>query len=365
MNDKKVKHFQQKLLDWYDIHSRDLPWRSRGGVSPDPYLVWLSEVMLQQTTIATVKEYFLKFKALWPTLKAFSQASEDDILAAWSGLGYYSRARNLKKTADILVSEYGASIPEDYKTLISLPGIGDYTASAISAIAFNRPAVVVDGNVERVVSRIFKIEQALPKNKKIYRECAGVLSETPYQRHGDFAQAMMDLGSTVCMVTAPKCETCPVSMFCKAYASGAQLEYPKKEKKKTKPKKYAGAYFLKNKEGAFFIRKRSENGMLANMYEVPTTQWHEDKSLSETREIPFSSISGVIWRKKSGVVKHVFTHFEFFLDVYVGEAGDLDLSSDSLRDGFFVEVKDLSLYAIPTVVKKVIDHARSEDVGFL
>lgn len=360
MNQKKVKLFQEKLLGWYDKHARELPWRAKKGEISNPYHVWLSEIMLQQTTIATVKDYFEKFIRMWPTLKDFSQASEDEILAAWSGLGYYSRARNLKKTANILHDDYNDRLPEDYDSLIKLPGIGDYTASAIRSIAFNKDAVVMDGNVERVVSRIFKLDDKLPKAKPIFKEKTAILSHDPKDRHGDFAQAMMDLGSTICTVQAPKCLLCPVSNECKAFELGAAEEYPKKEKKKAKPKRYANAYFIHNEEGAFLMRKRPEKGLLANMYEIPTTLWlHDKKELIEPSNdiMPrFATESiDIKFKKKKGAIKHVFTHFEFYITVYVAVTEEIEV-----MDGIAVNEQEIHKYGVPTVMKKIIKHALSD-----
>ena len=356
MNEKKVKLFQEKLLNWYDIHARDLPWRAKKGDVSNPYYVWLSEIMLQQTTIATVKDYFFKFINTWPTLDQFSKASEDDILTAWAGLGYYSRARNLKKTANILAHEYGHIIPDSYEELIKLPGIGDYTASAIRAIAYNKDAVVMDGNVERVVSRIFMIEDKLPKAKPAYKEKTTLLSCEPYGRYGDFAQAMMDLGSTICTVTSPKCSLCPVSSLCQAHKKGDTDSYPRKETKKKKPKRYTNAFFIQNEAGQFFIRKRPEKGLLANMYEIPSSSWIEKKNDNQLDvEIPFIAKT-LSWKKKKGVVKHVFTHFELFVTVFISSEF---VSKDSFeQEGVFVSEDILGEYALPTLMKKIISHAQ-------
>lgn len=347
MNDKQVKQFQQKLLTWYDKHRRVMPWRALEGHKADPYHVWLSEIMLQQTTIATVKGYFDVFVSTWPTVRDLAAADEDAILAKWSGLGYYSRARNLHKAARVIVKDFNGRIPDNYDDLLSLPGVGDYTASAVTAIAFNKQATVLDGNVERVVSRIFEIQEKLPKGKKHYREKAVLLSVGDHNRYGDMAQATMDLGSTLCAPKNPKCGQCPVADMCGAKASNTQEEYPKKEKKKAIPKKYAHAYVMMNEKGQFFMRKRGDKGMLAGMYEIPTSEW-----VLKKKDIQDTEFADVDFALLKGQVKHVFSHFEFYINVYMAP-----VKHDSVCKGVWVDMDNLEAYGVPTVMKKIIYHA--------
>lgn len=349
--------FQTALLDWYDRQGRDLPWRYKGGEKPDPYRVWLSEVMLQQTTIATVKDYFERFTAKWPSLKAFTTADEDEVLALWSGLGYYSRARNLYKAGQILKDDYDYQFPESLEGLKSLPGIGDYTAAAICAIAFNKQASVMDGNIERVLSRLFQIEDKLPKAKRIFKDYADYISADPLGRHGDFAQAMMDLGATICTPKQPKCLLCPVREFCVAGPKGNAEAYPKKEAKKKKPKRYAKAIVIFNEtDNAVLMRKRPTSGLLANLYEVPTTPWLDAKKDLKGQGYGRDELNRLDVKKGVGAVKHSFTHFDFFIDVF-SYSGMLALSDDEI----WVPLNRFEDFGIPTLMKKIIYHALKSD----
>lgn len=351
MKQAQVENFQQKLLAWYDRHARELPWRVRKG-KQNPYFVWMSEVMLQQTTVATVKDYFLKFITKWPTVDDLANASEDAVLAEWSGLGYYNRARNLHKCAKTVVNEYDGKFPSSYELLKTLPGIGDYTASAISAIAFDKQAVVVDGNVERVISRYFYIEEPLPLSKPLIKQKAALLADMK-SRHGDYAQAMMDLGATICTPKSPKCLLCPVHEECKAYKKGGVELLPRKLPKKTNPVKYTTAFFLYDDKGRFFLRKRDESGMLANMFEVVTEEWVEDKKII-TKQIPYDKLQKLNWQKTEGQIKHIFTHFDFYIDVQLAK---VPKKLYNYLEGEWVMLEELPNYGVPTVMKKVIYHA--------
>lgn len=348
--------FQKSLLDWYDRHARDLPWRFRDFEKTNPYHVWLSEVMLQQTTIATVKDYFIKFIDKWPSLQDFANATEDEVLAAWSGLGYYSRARNLHKAAQVIVQQFGGTLPNTQRDLLTLPGIGDYTSAAITAIAFNKQATVMDGNVERVVARLFQIEEKLPKAKPIYKEYSHYLAQDPNGQHADYAQAMMDLGATICTPKNPKCMLCPVQDYCKAGQKGVAEAYPKKEPKKKKPKRYTNAYLIFDDDDKIFMRKRPEKGLLANLFEVPTTLWADTKKQRDNDQL----LDHAGFEKVKGEVKHVFTHFDFFVKVYLGNIKNLNVSYKELqgdsRHSEWVDLETFESYGIPTVIKKIIYH---------
>lgn len=294
----------ETLLGWYAAHARALPWRAPPGTpAPEPYRVWLSEIMLQQTTVAAVKPYFEAFTIRWPTVEALAGASEEEVMAAWAGLGYYSRARNLVACARI-VSEQGG-FPETEADLRRLPGVGDYTAAAIAAIAFGRRAVVVDANVERVVSRLFAIEEPLPKSRKAIR--ARTDSITPDTRAGDFAQAMMDLGSAICTARDPKCPLCPLSDCCAGRKAGDPVLLPRKAAKKPKPHRTGTAYWME-RDGCVLLVRREGTGMLGGMRALPDDGWsaRADGSGSPPVDGPWVD---------AGSVSHAFTHFTLDLDV--------------------------------------------------
>lgn len=299
-----------KLLDWYDAHARSLPWRSPPGTpAPDPYRVWLSEVMLQQTTVAAVAPYFAKFIATWPTIEALAQASEEEVMAAWAGLGYYSRARNLVKCAGEVAARGG--FPGTEAELLELPGLGAYTAAAVAAIAFGQRAVVVDANVERVVSRLFAIRDPLPGSRPAIRDAAD--SITPEKRAGDFAQAMMDLGATICTARDARCLLCPLAADCRARAEGDPLELPVKARKKAKPSRTGTAFWIE-RDARVWLVKRPGRGMLGGMRALPDDGWSARGDGEGD-----APVQGA-W-KAAGVVRHGFTHFDLELGVAI-HAGD-------------------------------------------
>ncbi len=334
------------LLAWYDRHRRDLPWRAKPGERVDPYRVWLSEIMLQQTTVASVKPYFAKFLALWPDVHALAAAEDQAILAAWAGLGYYARARNLIACARA-VSAAGGVFPETEEALRALPGIGVYTAAAIAAIAFNEPAAVVDGNVERLVTRLFAIETPLPAAKTVVRDA--LLPIVPKARPGDFAQATMDLGSGICTPRSPVCPDCPLLAFCAARRAGNETGYPVKGAKKSKPVRYGTAYVARHADGSLLLATRPAKGLLAGMSEVPNSGWQEGYA-------PVSSppLKGD-WTRLNRVVVHVFTHFELRLVVETARAGNQPAPA-GMR---WVAPDALADEPLPTLFRKVIDLAGS------
>lgn len=341
------------LLDWYDRHSRSLPWRvspkdGKSGQRADPYHVWLSEIMLQQTTVKTVGPYFQKFVLAWPTLADLAAADTDDIMKAWAGLGYYSRARNLKKCAEVLVRDYNGRFPENAASLEKLPGIGAYTSAAIASIAFDEPVAVVDGNIERVVSRLYAIEEPLPNSKKAIK--ALVAKMTPVQRPGDFAQAMMDLGATICSPRRPACSLCPFVDACAvAHASEADT-YPRKAPKKEKPTRYGAAFALFREDGAVLMRKRPEKGLLAGMAEIPTGTWTENRDMLEDYS---SAPIAQIWTRAPELVPHTFTHFHLRLAVYHGVAQGTEIPGT-----WWSSLADQDGEALPTLMRKVLSLAR-------
>ncbi|KPF46815.1 A/G-specific adenine glycosylase [Rhizobium sp. AAP43] len=337
------------LLSWYDRHHRDLPWRispamAKRGVTPDPYHIWMSEVMLQQTTVAAVKAYFAKFTQRWPTVRDLADAPNEDVMAAWAGLGYYARARNLKKCAEAVAFEHGGVFPDTEEGLRALPGIGDYTSAAVAAIAFNRPAAVMDGNVERVISRLYAIDAPLPGSKPQMK--ARVAELTPQDRPGDFAQAMMDLGATICTPRRPACALCPFNDVCIALATDEPERFPVKAAKKAKPVRLGAAFIAVDRDGRLLLRKRLETGLLGGMTEVPTTAWTSRiDGETGTEAAPFVAD----WQA-AGSISHVFTHFELRLSIF--RAGPLDAPEGD--HGFWVPVTELDGEALPTVMKKAI-----------
>ncbi|MHB0953866.1 MAG: A/G-specific adenine glycosylase [Allorhizobium sp.] len=346
----------EALLAWYDRHHRDLPWRisppmAERGVRPDPYHIWLSEVMLQQTTVQAVKAYFAKFVSRWPTVGDLAAAPVEDVMAAWAGLGYYARARNLKKCAEAVASQYGGRFPDTEEGLKGLPGIGDYTSAAIAAIAFNRPAAVMDGNVERVISRYFAVDAPLPGSKPLIK--ARVADLTPEDRPGDFAQAMMDLGATICTPKRPACALCPFRGECRALNGDDPERFPLKAARKEKPVRLGAAFVAVSDDGRILLRRRPERGLLGGMTEVPTTGWTaRTDGATGTSDGPFPAE----WRT-CGTVTHVFTHFELRLSVYRAETEGghrMDVH------GWWEPITNLDAQALPTVMKKAISQAIPE-----
>ena len=341
-------HLPALLLDWYDHSRRHLPWRAAPGVVPNPYHVWLSEVMLQQTTVTAVIPFFKAFLERWPTLPDLAAAPLDDVLHAWAGQGYYARARNLHKCAQTVVAGYGGQFPDDEKALHKLPGVGDYTAAAIIAIAFGRRAVVVDGNVERVIARLFDVREPLPGVKPTLKKLAGDL--TPDYRPGDYAQAMMDLGATICSPRSPACGICPWMAACAGRKAGSAETLPAKVEKAERPTRYGIAFWAVRNDGAVLIRRRPETGLLGGMTEIPSTAWRDEPW--DTAEAIAGAPVKTEWRLLPGLVLHTFTHFHLKLSVMAGRAG-----AGALAPGLWCPLDKLSDHAQPTVMRKVVKHA--------
>jgi A/G-specific adenine glycosylase len=340
------------LLAWYDRHRRSLPWRARRGVKPDPYRVWLSEIMLQQTTVKTVAPYYAKFLARWPTVEALARASLDDVLRAWAGLGYYARARNLHACARAVFVRHGGIFPASLEGLRALPGIGDYTAAAIAAIAFDAPAVPVDGNVERVVARLFAIEEKLPAAKATVKRLAASL--LPARRAGDFAQALMDLGATICSPKRPACALCPWNESCLAFALGLQETFPRKPPKREGRLRQGAAFVALRADGRVLLRQRPEKGLLGAMTEVPGSAWAHDFDLRSALRSAPTLRAKAQWRKLPGVVRHVFTHFPLELTVFIASEPRTTPAPKGAR---WVTLVDLPGEALPSVMRKVLAHA--------
>ncbi|WP_336294749.1 A/G-specific adenine glycosylase [Bartonella sp. CB169] len=337
------------LLSWYDKKHRHLPWRITPekqiqGIRPDPYQVWISEIMLQQTTVEAVKPYFKKFLKLWPDLSSLAKASQDDIMKAWAGLGYYSRARNLKHCAQQLIENYGGQFPQSVKTLRTLPGIGDYTAAAIAAIAFNHPVAVVDSNVERVVTRLFAITSTLPKAKTEIKEKTQKI--TALNRPGDFAQAMMDLGATICTPRKPSCSLCPLQSFCKAEKMQITESFPVKVPKKERPLRTGAAFVILNENRQIYLEKRQGKKLLNGMTQVPNNIGVNEENG------PYNTPFAADWQFK-GQVTHIFTHFSLKLNVYYTDS----IREMKSKNGWWCDIYHLSEEALPTVMKKAISVA--------
>jgi A/G-specific adenine glycosylase len=352
------------LLEWYDRHRRALPWRPLPGERADPYRVWLSEIMLQQTGVKTVGPYFLKFVGRWPDVEALGRASLDDVLRMWAGLGYYSRARNLHACAVKVLCDHGGVFPDTEEGLRSLPGIGPYTAAAIAAIAFDRRTMPVDGNIERVVSRLFAVEEPLPQAKPLIQRLATTLlgavragdeesrAGDEKSRAGDSAQALMDLGSSICTPKKPACALCPLNDDCAARARGDQEIFPRKAPKKTGAQR-RGAAFVVTRGDQLLVRTRPEKGLLGGMTEVPTSDWlatQDDKAaLKQAPELKRLAR----WHRRAGVVTHVFTHFPLELVVYTSSVSARTRAPEGMR---FVPIATLQGEALPNVMRKVIAH---------
>jgi A/G-specific adenine glycosylase len=341
------------LLAWYDRHRRTLPWRARPGETPDPYRVWLSEIMLQQTTVKAVAPYFARFVARWPTVAALAAAKLDDVLKLWAGLGYYARARNLHACAQAVVERHGGSFPRAEAELAELPGVGPYTAAAIAAIAFDVPAAAVDGNAERVLARLFSVTQELPAAKPELRRLAQRL--VPAQRAGDFAQALMDLGATICTPKKPACALCPWNECCAARRRGDPETFPVKAPKKEGRLRRGAAFVVVRADGSVLVRTRAAEGLLGGMTEVPTTEWtHDFDAAAALAQAPSIARVAPRWRRLPGVVTHVFTHFPLELVVY---AAEVPANARAPRGARFISRSDLPGEAFPNLMRKVLAHA--------
>jgi A/G-specific adenine glycosylase len=379
----------ERLLVWYDVHRRVLPWRAQSGKRADPYRVWLSEIMLQQTTVQAVASYYRKFLSLWPNVKALASASQDDVLAAWAGLGYYARARNLHAAAKVVALEMGGKFPTTAEALRALPGVGGYTSAAIAAIAYDEKQAAMDANAERVIARAFAVKTPLPQAKKeLHAHCQALVPE----RAGDFAQALMDLGSAICTPKRPACPNCPWVEACEARKLGIQEQLPVKAPKIARPLKRGAAFVARDASGAVLLVKRPDKGLLASMLEPPLGPWSEDfpKGAKALKQAPFAAV----WKKRPGIVRHGFTHFELEVEVYVADVakrpphfchprpseasasrGEGDPGAKHKPGGnhlgslpsargsraspgmtSWVKPEDLRNVALPTVMRKIVEH---------
>ena len=336
-----------KLLAWYDVHRRVLPWRAPAGKRADPYRVWLSEIMLQQTTVQAVGAYYRKFLIRWPDVKALARARQEQVLAAWAGLGYYARARNLHEAAKMVAGQMDGKFPLTAEALRELPGVGSYTSGAIAAIAYDERKAAMDANAERVIARLYAVETPMPKAKAELYVLAQALVPA---RAGDFAQALMDLGSAICTPRQPACKNCPLASDCLARKKGIQELLPVKAPKIARPLKRGAAFVARDKNGAVLLVKRPDKGLLGAMLQPPLGPWSENFPNTKTAlaQAPFAAD----WKKRIGLVRHGFTHFELEMEVYVAE-----LQKRPTGAGRWIEADKLQDAALPTVMRKVIAHA--------
>jgi A/G-specific adenine glycosylase len=352
------------LLAWYDRNRRRLPWRAVPGETADPYRVWLSEIMLQQTTVATVAPYYARFLSLWPDVRALAAAPLTDVLAAWAGLGYYARARNLHACAAAVVLRHCGRFPSDPADLRALPGIGSYTAAAIAAIAFGHAAVPVDGNVQRVLARWHAVAEPLPAGRRHIEALAADLAGDPTVevRAGDFAQALMDLGATICTPQRPACPKCPWNAACAAALAGRQEAFPNKPPKRVGRLRRGAAFVVHRADGRVLVRTRPSSGLLGGMTEVPTSAWSADfDPACALDSAPPLKMPGrpraIAWRRLPEPVAHVFTHFPLELAVYVATVPARTRPPDGMR---FLDAEALEAAALPTLMRKVIAAAESD-----
>lgn len=341
------------LLAWYDVHRRDLPWRAKRGRRADPYHVWLSEIMLQQTTVQAVGRYYREFLRRWPTVKDIAAAPLDEVLGAWAGLGYYARARNLHRAAKLVAEELGGRFPETAEALRKLPGIGTYTSGAIAAIAFDEREAAVDANAERVIARLFAVEDAMPKAKPELRRLTQGL--VPERRAGDFAQALMDLGASLCSPRKPNCSACPWSKACIAKKRGIAEALPVKAALRARPMKRGAAFVVCDRNGAVLLVKRPETGLLGGMLEPPMGAWAD--AFPSRKEALLQAPFPADWAKRAGIVRHGFTHFELEIEVYVAV-----IDRRPRTRGSWYARSRLADVALPTIMRKIITHAL-EDAG--
>ncbi len=341
----------QALLAWYDRHRRHLPWRAGPGAIADPYRVWLSEIMLQQTTVTAVIPYYEAFVSRFPSVEALAAAELDDVLRLWAGLGYYARARNLHACARTVAAKGG--FPASVEGLRALPGVGPYTAAAIAAIGFGIPAVPVDGNVERVTARLFALTAPLPGAKKLIAEAAATLGLDPdaRARPSDFAQALFDLGAMVCTPAAPSCGICPWTMECEGRRLSIAAGLPARAAKKKRPLRHGAHFWVEDDSGQVLLRRRPMSGLLGGMVELPGTPWRE-RAWDQKEALAFAPVAAN-WRR-AGTIKHVFTHFELTLDVFVARIGPIEAG------GFLCPVTDLETMALPSVMRKCVKIAVTE-----
>lgn len=341
MTANEIKALRKALLDWYDASARTLPWRTEPGEATrtDPYRVWMSEIMLQQTTTVHAAPYFNAFTARWPTVSDLAAAEDADVMAAWAGLGYYARARNLLACARMVANEYEGVFPDTEEALLKLKGVGSYTAAAVAAIAFGRPANVVDGNVERVMSRLFAVEAELPAARSELKRLAGLFVSD--HRPSDWPQALMDLGARICRPKSPLCGECPLSFGCAAYRQGDPQSYPRKAKKAERPHRLGHAFLLRDGKGRVGLVRRADKGLLGGMLGLVGSEWETNPAYVPPFEADWA---------EAGTINHVFTHFSLDLTVHVA-MGQVDDPALVWMD------EEEALKSLPTVFRKALERA--------
>ncbi len=364
-NEENYKDISISLLNWYDFNRRNLPWRALPEEKANPYFVFISEIMLQQTVVATVIPYFNKFIKKWPTINHIAKADFQEVSSLWSGLGYYRRAKNLHETAKIISKDYNGVIPNNKETLLTFPGIGEYTASAIIAIAFNMKSNVVDGNIERIFSRLYKIEKPIKLSKQTIRDIT--TKHLPSIRNGDYVQALMDLGSSICIAKTPRCKICPIFFSCKVGGKPDAINYPKKIPKKKKRQRYGLFFCLIDYKGLILFSTNNDNGLLANMDVLPSIGWYENKDRFDyapkiiTKEL---SLFNLNWIILGSSIDHIFTHFKLNCTIAfcrINKKKNLfDLPND--RKYRFVKKGDLNQLATPSLIKKMLKCIEDEDL---
>lgn len=350
--DNKVKikpeELRGQILGWYDAHGRDLPWRYKNGEPANPYYVWLSEIMCQQTTVQAVKAYYTKFITKWPTVSDLANAPAEDVMEAWAGLGYYARARNLHKCAKTIAYDLSGKFPKSSEELKKLPGIGDYTSAAIAAILYNEPVTVMDGNIERVIARVFALKDPLPKAKPIFKAAASKLFEGFAQRPGDLAQALMDIGATICIPKNPRCMICPLQTSCLACKQGIQDTLPIKLKTLNRPQKFGEVYWISNGKNEVLFHKRPEKGLLGGMMALPTSSWETiDTPLKRPEIIDCLEIAPF----NNQAIEHVFTHFDLQLSLKTG----LYKNTPKIPENYIWKKPAQMADSMPTVFKKAFN----------
>lgn len=341
---------QSSLLHWYDKNGRRMMWRASAAHFANPYHVWLSEIMLQQTTVKTVTPYFERFISRFPDIHSLASASRDDVLLLWQGLGYYNRAHRLHETAGVIVSHWGGHFPQNEKDLRSLAGIGDYTAAAIATIAFNKRAAVVDGNVRRVLTRLFARDEVMTLNNRWLRRIA--LRLTPTIRCASYVQALMDLGAMICTARSPSCSECPLRSSCRAYKMQRQGDFPKLPLKKKRPHRYGLFFLCFNEEGAILLQRKKEGNLLGGTMLLPSTPWRlQEWSLAQKdewhRHAPTRADQ---WRLLSGSVRHVFTHFSLDATIVVGK------TKKRTQEGLWMLPQERSRYPFSTLMSRLLEH---------
>jgi len=348
-SEAKRKAIVGRTLAWWDRNRRALAWRAEPGETPDPYRVWLSEVLLQQTTAQAATPYYQAFVAKWPRVEDLAMAPVEAVMSAFAGLGYYSRARNLHACAKE-IARRGGTFPSEEADLRALPGVGAYTAAAVAAIAFGRQTAPVDGNIARILARLFAVEKPIARARAELATAAHALA--PSRRAGDFAQALMDIGATICRPRNPKCGLCPLARDCAAFRAGAPEAYPRRDGAKVRPRRQGAVFFARRSDGAFLARRRPAHGLLASTIELPGTPW---TNKGPNGELANAAPVVARWRRLPGEVEQIFTHFALSLTVYAA-----DFEGRAPGDCFWVAPNTVASAGFSSMMRKAVEHARTQ-----